>query len=56
MTAADFILVALALPLLGGVGIVLAGKQPNLREGVTLTTAALLFYCVLQLLDPVLAG
>lgn len=56
MMAADFILVALALPLLGAVGIALAGQHPNRREGITLATAALLFYCVLQLLDPVLAG
>ncbi len=56
MMAADFMLIALVLPVLGSVGIVLAGKRPNLREGITLATAGLLFYCVLQLLDPVLAG
>jgi len=47
---------AFVIPLLGAVGIALAGKQPNLREGVTLTTAVILFATVLQLLDPVLAG
>lgn len=47
---------AFLIPLLGAVGIALAGKSPNLREGVTLTTAVLLFGTVLQLLDPVLAG
>jgi multicomponent Na+:H+ antiporter subunit D len=47
---------ALVIPLVGAVGIALAGKWPNLREGVTLATAVLLFGTVLQLLDPVLAG
>ncbi|MDK9712557.1 MAG: monovalent cation/H+ antiporter subunit D family protein [Sulfuritalea sp.] len=56
MNPETVILVALALPLLGAVGMVLAGKSPNLREGVTLVTALGLFGCVVQLLDPVLAG
>jgi len=47
---------ALAIPLLGAIGIALAGRRPNLREGVTLATAGLLFATVLQLLDPVVAG
>ncbi len=47
---------AFVIPLVGAVGIALAGKWPNLREGVTLATAVLLFGTVLQLLDPVLAG
>ncbi|MDP3514658.1 MAG: monovalent cation/H+ antiporter subunit D family protein [Sulfuritalea sp.] len=56
MSPETVILVALALPLLGAIGIVLAGKSPNLREGVTLVTALGLFACVVQLLDPVLTG
>ena len=56
MNAEHFILAALVLPLLGALGIALAGKLPNLREGITLATAAALFACVVQLLDPVLAG
>ncbi|MBI3095846.1 MAG: monovalent cation/H+ antiporter subunit D family protein [Rhodocyclales bacterium] len=56
MSPETVILVALALPLLGAVGMVLAGKSPNLREGVTLVTALGLFACVMQLLGPVLAG
>ena len=44
------------IPLLGAAGIALAGKWPNLREGVTLTTAVVLFGTVLQLLGPVQAG
>lgn len=47
---------AFLIPLVGAVGIALAGKRPNLREGVTLTTAVVLFGTVLQLLEPVLAG
>ncbi|MBA3032145.1 MAG: monovalent cation/H+ antiporter subunit D family protein [Gammaproteobacteria bacterium] len=56
MNAAELILVALVLPILAAVGIALAGKLPNLREGITLVTALVLFACVAQLLDPVLAG
>lgn len=56
MTAGMAILVALVLPLVGAVGIALAGSRPNLREGVTLVTAVALFICVSQLLAPVLAG
>ena len=56
MTPETAILAALALPLAGAAGIALAGKTPNLREAVTLTTAVVLFACVAQLLDPVLAG
>jgi multicomponent Na+:H+ antiporter subunit D len=56
MSAEQLILIALLLPLIGAIGIVLAGKLPNLREGITLTTAIVLFACVAQLLEPVLAG
>ena len=56
MNGEALILVALGLPLLGAVGIALAGRQPNLREAVTLVTALALFACVIQLLEPVLAG
>ena len=47
---------SLLLPLVGAAGIVLARRRPNLREGVTLTTAVLLFLCVCQLVGPVTAG
>lgn len=56
MSLQQFILAVLTLPLLGAFGIALAGRLPNLREGVTLTTAIALFACVLSLLNPVLAG
>ena len=56
MSAEHAILAALLLPLIGALGIALAGKAPNLREGITLVTSVLLFACVAQLLEPVLAG
>lgn len=56
MNADHLILTTMALPVLGALGIALAGRWPNLRETVTLLTAALLFAGVYQLLDPVLAG
>jgi multicomponent Na+:H+ antiporter subunit D len=56
MSAEHFILAALVLPLLGASGIALANRAPNLREAITLATAVALFACVVQLLDPVLAG
>jgi multicomponent Na+:H+ antiporter subunit D len=50
------LLAALAVPAAGAIGIALAGRWPNLREAVTLLTAALLLACVLVLLTPVLQG
>ena len=56
MDTAAALLAALLGPLAGAVLIALCGQRPNLREGVTLATAALLFYCVASLLPAVLAG
>lgn len=50
------ILIALLLPLVGGLGILLAGRFPNLREGITLTTALLLLLVVFGMLPAVLSG
>ena len=50
------ILIAVGLPLAGALGIALAGRWPNLREGVTLATAAGLFAVVVRLLPDVMAG
>jgi multicomponent Na+:H+ antiporter subunit D len=50
------ILGALAVPAVGAALIALSGRAPNLREGITLTTAAALFGCVLALLPAVTAG
>mgnify|MGYP001252738476 CR=1 FL=1 len=50
------ILAALALPTSGALAIALAGRRPDLREAATLTTAALLLFCVAPLLPMLLAG
>ena len=47
---------AVALPALGALAISLCGRAPNLREAVTLLTAALLFALVTGILPGVLAG
>jgi multicomponent Na+:H+ antiporter subunit D len=47
---------ALAAPLLGTVLIVLTGHRPNLRETVTLVTAAAMFLLVVSLVPGVMAG
>jgi len=56
LSGAQLIAAALLVPAAGAIGIALAGRRPNLREAVTLVTAAALFACVLMLLPPVLAG
>ncbi|MDX1507675.1 MAG: monovalent cation/H+ antiporter subunit D family protein [Woeseiaceae bacterium] len=57
MTAETAILVALALPLAGALGIALAGRvNANLREAVTLLTASGLALVVWSLLPQVLDG
>ena len=56
MSASDLILLAMAIPLVGAVLIVLAGRHPNLREGVTLTTAVCLFAVVVSLVSGVFHG
>lgn len=47
---------ALGLPLLGALGIWLAGSKPNLREAITLLTALVVFLLVASLFDNVAAG
>jgi multicomponent Na+:H+ antiporter subunit D len=47
---------AMGVPLVGALLIGLAGRWPNLREAITLVTAALLLGCVLTLLPGVLGG
>ncbi len=54
--SATLLLAGLGVPALGAAGIAATHRAPNLREGVTLTTAAILFGCVLSLLPGVLAG
>lgn len=56
MDAATAVAAALLVPLAGALLIALCGRWPNLREGATLATAALLFWCVSSILPAVLAG
>jgi multicomponent Na+:H+ antiporter subunit D len=57
MNGQNAILVALALPLVGALGIALAGRiSANLREAVTLVTAGALAFTVWQCVPEVMAG
>jgi len=56
MTPEQIIPLTLLVPLLGAAGIALTGKSPNLRETVTLTTAAITFALVASIFDDVVAG
>ena len=56
MTADQWILAALLVPIAGAALIALLGRAPNLRDGVTLITAVLLLLCVVSLLPDVLDG
>lgn len=47
---------ALLAPILGAVGMAITGKSPNLRETVTLVTAAIVFALVASIFDDVMAG
>ena len=48
--------IALAVPAIGALLIPLAGRWPNLREAITLTTALALLYVVASLVPEVMAG
>ena len=56
LTPEQAILASMAVPLTGAVLISLAGRVPNLRETITLVTAAVLLTVVLTLLPLVMAG
>ncbi len=57
MSPETAILVAISLPLAGALAIALSGRiHPNLREGVTLATAAALIWVVWGLLPTLMAG
>ena len=49
MSGQLLIILALLLPLVGAVGITLCGRWPNLRESITLVTAAALGLIVINL-------
>jgi multicomponent Na+:H+ antiporter subunit D len=53
MTPETALLTAIAIPLIGGAGILMTGKVPNLREAVTLITGVALTYVVVGILLPV---
>ena len=48
-------LLAIYIPLIGAFALALAGRWPNLREGITLTTAGALLYTVIGIVPRVLA-
>jgi multicomponent Na+:H+ antiporter subunit D len=56
MTADQWILAAVLVPIAGAVLIALLSRAPNLREGVTLITSVVLLLCVVSLLLDVLDG
>ncbi len=56
MTPTTAIIAALLIPTIGAGLIGLAGRWPNLREAVTLTTAVLLFAAVVQIVPAVVDG
>ncbi|MCM2341074.1 monovalent cation/H+ antiporter subunit D family protein [Rhodoferax sp.] len=56
LTPEQAILASMALPLAGAILISLARRLPNLREAITLSTAAMLLAVVLTLLPLVMAG
>lgn len=56
MNAETLIIGALVLPFIGAALIPVFHRQPNVREGVTLATAGLLFAVVMQILPLVMAG
>jgi multicomponent Na+:H+ antiporter subunit D len=56
LTPEQAILASMVVPSAGAILISLAGRMPNLREAITLVTAALLLAVVLTLLPLVMAG
>lgn len=56
MSAETAILVAMILPLVGMVLVALTGRNPNLRETMTLLTAVVTFGVVLTIVPEVMAG
>ena len=56
LTPEHLIIAALVIPFAGAALIPVFHRRPNLRESVTLLTALALFFVVLSLLPPILAG
>ncbi len=55
MTPADTALLAMAIPLMGAIGILICGRWPNVREAVTLITALTLAGVVVSMIPSILA-
>jgi len=49
-------LLAVMIPFIGSFFLIVTRKNPNLREGCTLVTAFLMFFSVISMISPVLAG
>ena len=56
MTLETAVWLAVAIPFAGALPIALAGRNPNLRETITLVTALLLFLTVASMVPAVLDG
>ncbi|MCB9945014.1 MAG: monovalent cation/H+ antiporter subunit D family protein [Geminicoccaceae bacterium] len=56
MTPSTAMQFALAIPLVGTLLILLAGRIPNLRDTITILTSVALFYCVVQIIVDVMGG
>ncbi|MBF0471352.1 MAG: monovalent cation/H+ antiporter subunit D family protein [Gammaproteobacteria bacterium] len=56
MSAEQMMLFTLVLPLLGGIGVMVSGRYPNLRESVTLITAAVTAVLVVTIASRFLNG
>ncbi len=56
MSPETTLLLAMAAPLIGAIGIFITGYEPNLRETVTITTAVITFALVATLFPVVAAG
>ncbi|MEM9234165.1 MAG: proton-conducting transporter membrane subunit, partial [Pseudomonadota bacterium] len=56
MTPDDALLIALFLPIIGAFGIMLTGRNQNVREGVILTMAVVTFLMVLMVAGAVASG
>ncbi len=53
---AMILLWAMTLPVIGALGVVALGRWPNLRDGWTVAIGISTFTCVVQLIEPVMAG
>jgi multicomponent Na+:H+ antiporter subunit D len=52
----NMIYLSMLVPLLGALGIALTGRSPNLRDSLMVSSAVLVFLCVLSLVPEVWAG